>query len=63
MASRIKDWYRGPDCVICDDTGLHDKTGEHEFCRCPAGVKKQVERPEAAKLANEAMRRIEASAK
>lgn len=52
-------WGPWPDCVICGDSGLHDKTGEWEFCRCKAGLKYQAEHPEAAKLANEKLAKLE----
>lgn len=47
-----------PNCQFCGDGGLHDKTGEWDFCRCPAGVRMRQGEPEAADKQNAVMRRL-----
>lgn len=51
--------FDGPDCIFCQDGGLHDKRKEWEFCGCAAGVKLLAEDPEAAKKANQVLARIQ----
>ena len=47
-----------PDCMLCSDTGLSDKTGEWRFCGCPAGKELRDADPHAADRAQENLNRL-----
>lgn len=51
--NRDHKWGPWPDCALCADKGMHQHEGDWTFCKCPAGVKKQAEDPEAADRQNE----------
>ncbi len=59
--SRLMHVYEGPDCVICGDSGLHDKRGFYEFCKCPVGLVYKASHPDAAREANEKVARLRAA--
>lgn len=53
------DWITDPPygCVFCQDSGMHDKAGYPQFCRCAAGVRLELRDPGAVARAKDVIER------